>query len=271
VSISTSPASANAIVPGRLPDTAATTSAGAAVSISATETSGSRPARKRFDWAYLVAAGGERGRAWLEEFRLAGGFDLAAAASDALDLLRRRRLDEGRQRLADIDRRLAELETEGCAAAIVHVVRRWYFAALAYEPYVAEDFDGAEHTMRRAHAAVVAALEAERALLPLASHCHEFRIQRARIARGRRRWREMWGHIEAVREMLAGRAPLCTLAGGEEIDYAALAAHYQPLAAHDDEEGTVIGALLDPRLRLRGFERNLHWVYAPAGFLIPYP
>ena len=220
-------------------------------------------------WADFIALGGAAGRHWLAEYELAGGMELHRWTEEALELLRRRRLDAG----------LALLEQAGALAAarpgdardsIAHVMRRWYWAALAYLHYCQEELDQASQALERAHDAVRAAVEAAEPVLPLAPHCHEFRIQHARIARSRRRWSEMWSHIETARNMLQDREPLCIRSDGNPVHFADLARHYGPLSAYEGDDRKALVGLLTDHYRLRYFELNLHWVYAPAGFTIPY-
>jgi hypothetical protein len=223
--------------------------------------------KKRFDWTHYISLVGTEGKLWLERYRLSGGIELIQATERALVLLRRRSLGEARNILIEVDREVSSRDPDD---SITHVMRRWYYAALAYELYCREDFGAATKALEHAHESVRMAVEASSFLLPLASHCCEFRLQHARIARTRRRWREMWDHIEAARAMLADRAPFCMLSDGTAIGYADFGAIYGRLDSYEVEDRRSLIAVFEAKYRLRSFERHLHWVYAPAGFVIPY-
>jgi tetratricopeptide (TPR) repeat protein len=227
--------------------------------------------RKRLDWTYFITLGSEAGRHWIEEYRQAGGMELTGWTEEALELLRRRRLAEGLTLLDRAGRFAASLEASPAAGAATHLMRRWHQAALAYYHYCVEDFAQAIESLEQADGAIRQAIEAEPWLAPLATHCHEFRLQHARIARGRRRWPEMWGHLETARAMLEQRQPLCVLSDGTAVDYAALARFYGPLSGYQGDDRKSLIAILEMKYRLRYFERHLHHVYTPAGFIIPYP
>ncbi|HYU32694.1 MAG TPA: hypothetical protein VEW48_11070 [Thermoanaerobaculia bacterium] len=220
-------------------------------------------------WADFIALGGAAGRLWLAEYELAGGMELHRWTEEALELLRRRQLDAGLARLEQADA-LAGARIDDARDSIAHVMRRWYWAALAYLHYCRDDFELASQALVRAHDAVRAAVEAAEPLLPLAPHCHEFRIQHARIARSRRRWSEMWSHIEIARRMLEDREPLCLRSDGVPVHFADLARHYGRLSAYAGDDRKALAGLLTARYRLRYFELHVHWVYTPAGFTIPY-
>jgi len=209
------------------------------------------------------------GRLWLEEYQRAGGTELKDWTEQALELLRRRRHDEALLLLARADQRVSSLE-EGPLNATVLLMRRWYYAARAYQHYCAEEFTRATEDLELAQEAVRAAIDAQECLLPLAMHSYEFRLQHARIARTRRRWPEMWRHLAIARAMLEDDEPLCRLDDGTAVDYARLGRFYGPLGAYEWENRKSLLAILETKYRLRLHELHLHWVYAPAGFIIQY-
>lgn len=230
----------------------------------------STPATKRLPWTHFITLGSEAGRHWIEDYRQAGGIELTLWTEEALELLRHRRFAEGLSLLERAGERAATIEG-GPTNAIAPLMRRWHQAALAYYHYCVDDFDRAIESLEQADAAVRRAIEAEPCLVPLAPHCHEFRIQHARIARGRRRWPEMWRHLETARAMLEQRQPLCVLSDGTAIDYSTLARFYGPVSGYQGTDRKSLLALLETKYRLRYFEKHLHHVYTPAGFIIPYP
>ena len=229
------------------------------------------PAQKRrVPWSHFLSLGGEAGRLWLEEYERAGGTELRDWTEQALELLRHRRCDEALVLLARADQRASSLEA-GPPNAIALLMRRWYYASRAYYRYCVEDFARATEDLELAYQAVRLAVEARECLLPLAMHSYEFRVQHARIARTRRRWPEMWRHLEIARAMLEDSEPLCRLSDGTAVDYARLARFYGPLTGYEWEDRKSLLAVLETKYRLRLHELQLHWVYAPAGFIIQYP
>jgi hypothetical protein len=188
----------------------------------------------------------------------------------ALDLLRRRRTGEALLLLERAERHAGSLE-EVSPGSVTLLMRRWCCAARAYYHYCVEDFPAATEQLEGAHQAVCAAIEAAGCLLPLAVHGYEFRLQHARIARARRRWPEMWRHLDIARAMLEDREPLCRLADGTVADYARLARFFGQLAAYERKDRKSLTAILEVKYRLRFHDLQLHWVYSPAGFVIPYP
>ncbi len=223
----------------------------------------------RYDIFRFVALSGPRGYRWVEEYHAAGADRLGEEASRALILLRQGAHDAARERLAAIEEAL-EGYLRGEVPAVRHVVERWYASVLAYRHYREGDFDSALCALDRAEAAVRAAIELELSLLPFAHHCTDFRFQRARVARNRRRWREMAGHLEVSRDMAAGRAPICVLGDGRAITISALQAFYAalPLAAEDRE---ALAGLLDDEVRIGTVERAIIRFCATIGGVIPYP
>jgi hypothetical protein len=226
--------------------------------------------RRAIDWTHFLTLAGDAGRLWLEAYRQAGGMELRDWTEQALELLRRRRTGEALVLLARAEERVSS-PARDTPGSVAHLMQRWYCAARAYHSYCREEFSEATEQLEQAHEAVCAAIEAEGCLLPLAMHSYEFRLQHARIARTRRRWPEMWRHLEIARGMLEDREPLCALSDGTAVDYSRLARFFGPLTAYDREDRKSLAAILEVRYRLRLHELQLHWIYAPAGFVIPYP
>jgi hypothetical protein len=233
-----------------------------------TATGGAKsPDDNEFKWLRFVARSEEHGRLWVEEYRRPEVRAAEVRADEALALLRRRHLEEGRAELRCMEDLLGALTV---TPSIRYVLDRWYFGILAYYEYAIEDFDAAGESLRRADAAVVAALSIERTLIPLANHCQEFRLHQVRIARNRRRWQEMRQHIEVALAMTEERLPLCLLADGTTVGFPEIVAFYDSIPDFTEEEREVLSGMLDPVIRRRIFHRFVAEIYAFPGFVIPY-
>jgi hypothetical protein len=228
------------------------------------------PAGEPLDWSHFVARSGDEGRRWVEQYRRPELVQLARWSSESLRLLRRRNLEAGREVLERIDARLQTMNGSA-PPSVARVLERWYYSVLAYHRYCVEDFDGAEHALGQAHEAVRAGIEMHRFLLPLATHCSDFAIQRARVARNRRRWREMRAGVELVRSMMAGGAPFCTLRDGTPVRLAEVLGFYDSLPGLTDAERESLRSLLDERVRRDDLDRFIAGLYAVPGMIIPYP
>ena len=224
---------------------------------------------RSFDWTYFVERSGEEGQAWLREYRRPDLREIVRLANEALLLLRQRQLKTGRAMLDDVEARLGALT--GCMPSILEVMDRWHQGILAFYHYRVDDFESAENSVLRAQGSLISAMGRCRFLLPLANHCHEFRLHRARIERNQRHWESMWGHIEATRAMMDDREPLCVLADGTEVRFATLVEFYAALLPIGEEASAFLIAELDLRLRMRLFDNFVLALCTIPGFVIPYP
>ena len=223
--------------------------------------------RELYDWLHFVGRSSDEGRHWAEEYRQIQSMEELRDRS--LLLLRRRRFEEGYELLAQLGEGLRS--AEGAERSIRSVLERWYYGVLGYYFYCVEEFDQAERAMVQAHDAVAAAIGERRFLLPLANHCHEFRLHRARIARNRCRWVEMRSHVEEVRGMIQGRLPFCVLHDGTEVRLPALRTFYTSIPSFTEAEWVSVSHLLDDTALLRDFGQFVHGMYRVPGFVIPYP
>ena len=221
----------------------------------------------RHSWLHFATRSGEEGRRWAEEYRRDRSVE--ELSEQSLLLLRRRRYEEGNELLA---RAAESLEAvQGPERSVRSVMERWYYGVLGYSLYCLDEFDRAEQVMMQAHEAVTAAVGEHRVLLPLANHCHEFRLHRARIARNRCRWEEMRSHVEEVRGMLEGRLPFCVLQDGSPVWISTIRAFHTSLPGLTEEERGSLSGLLEDAVLLRHFEQFVHGMYRVPGVVIPYP
>jgi hypothetical protein len=220
-----------------------------------------------FDWLHFVVRSGCEGSRWAEQYRQLKG--LETLSTQSLLMLRRGDLPGGYA--------LLEQMAEAMRGAGPHelgyraVVERWYYGVLGYYFYCMNDGEQAERAMVQAHQAVAAAIGAHRFLLPLANHCHEFRLHRARIARNQARWDEMRTHVEHARAMMAGAGPFCELSDGTRVSIHDICDFYAAIPQLTDTERHSLSGLLDDALRLRGFEQFVNAMYRIPGLVIPYP
>lgn len=228
-----------------------------------TEEAVARTTAGAFSWKYFVSKSGSAGRSWVEDYERFRDADSGCFA--ALVALRKRDLNLGRH-LLDRARALS------CEAPdlIRWILERWVFGAEAYYHYCLDDFDRAELDLDRARSAVIRAVGAASFLLPLAQHCEDFELQKARCARQRREWEAMRRHIEAALDMATSRSPLCLLDGGRAIYAKAVEQFYVSLDL-SPEERRAIEPLVDDSVRLREIDRSVRVIYLLPGFVIADP
>lgn len=219
-----------------------------------------------YDWLHFVARSSDEGRRWVENYRRLEVLDTDRLAALALLDFREGRQKSGAARLKRISKRLRDLEL---SSSIRAVLNRWYHGVVAYDRYCREDFDGAGESLDLANAAVTTAVSEQRELLLLANHCQEFRLHHARIARNRRRWKEMEHHVEVARSMVESQSPLCILSNRSAVFMTDIQNFIYRLDL-DDKEREFLKSLLDDKLRLMLFDRFVTGLQMIPGFVIPY-
>lgn len=228
--------------------------------------------REPYDWTHFVAASGHAGSRWVEDYRRPENWKLVRLTDQALLKLRGRNIEQGGELLEQAGRQLARIRrVRRAAAGVIPVLERWYYGVLAFQYYRQDRFDHAAQTMDRALEAVIAAVDAERFLVPLAHTCQEFHLHQARIARNRRRWADMHRRIETVRGMIENRLPLCVLGDGQPIFYTTLSEFYDSLGPLTEEEWSSVDGVVDIDLRRTFFHRFVRELYLLPGFVIQYP
>ncbi|HYR07731.1 MAG TPA: hypothetical protein VEQ60_08175 [Longimicrobium sp.] len=224
-------------------------------------------ASEPLDWLHFVRRSGDEGRRWAEQYRSAR--ELEALSTRSLGCLRRRRFDEGYALLMQLGDEIRSAKV--AEPSMRAVLDRWYYGVLGYYFYCLDQSDQAEAAMVQAHQAVAAAIGARRFLLPLANHCNEFRLHRARIARNRARWDEMRTHVDEARGMMTGAVPFCLLEDATPVGIPAIRAFYAAIPSLTAAERDSLAGLLDDAVRLRDFEQFVNAMYRIPGFVIPYP
>jgi hypothetical protein len=220
------------------------------------------------NWGYFVAKRDESGAAWAEHYCHPEHVAVTTATTASLKLIRKNQMKAGFQKLEEA--RDILLPIERTAPDIFHVLSRFYYGALAYYHYSIEDFPAAEEAFDFAHEEVRKAIERQSFLMPFASNCFDFSIQRIRIVRNQRRWEEMWRRVEIARQTAMGERPYCVLTDGTEIDLASIQAFYRSLEPFSHEEEASLRTVFDEAARARDFRFALTEIFAVPGFVIPY-
>lgn len=211
----------------------------------------------------------EEARRWLEEFQREENFAWATHVFQAMVLFRRHEIDRGFQLLTSVDEGLRSMQIE--FPSIIHLLRRWHFAALAYYHYLNGEMEQAKLALRSARNEVSKVMSLHPFLIPIATHCIDFRIQLARIARRENRWAEVRRHIETLRNIYADRHPFCVLESGRPIRLSDLRAFYLSLPLSEKQREDVRFALEEEFPHQDWIDRLEENIYALPDFVIPYP
>lgn len=220
------------------------------------------------NWPYFVSLYSEAGFQWAVDYGKPEHIKITDATLGALKLLRHRRIEPGLELLYSAKEGLKEIESR--SPITFHVLNRWYFGAIAYYYYCIEDFEHARKALDQAHESIRRALELGDFLAPFAFHCHDFCVQRVRIARNQRRWQEMKLCIEKARQMVMGEQPFCVLGDGTPISLSTVKAFYTSLSPLTEEEETPLRSVFEDDIRLRLLRRTVSETYTMSGFVIPY-
>jgi len=224
------------------------------------------PCPPRYRWFDLVKMTGADGRRWVAEY--ARVLPLVNQLLAPLEVLRRGDLQGGGEMVERAAEALATTRVEH--ASLAALLDRWYLGVAGYGHYAREEYDQADDCMRRAVERLGDALAQHGFLVPMADDAFELILHRARIARNRRRWSEMWAHLDHAAALREERRPYATLPCGTPLVTSTLAgwfdalpvpAEAQPLAPH----------LQDPAERRRNTQGSLRGILRLSGFAIPYP
>lgn len=216
---------------------------------------------------FVVSLCGPEAERWMEEYRQEEICTAVRWSEAAVSALRRRRLSEGEDLLARVADRLRLLESR-IRPSLYYVLLRWYTSALAYLQYCRDEMEQAHASLFEARDAVSAAVERRSFLTILATHCYDFRLQHARIARNCRRWEEVREHIVTGRKMLESREPLCRLANGEGVYLRQVDLLGKAIEKRLGGSNQELRYFFDPQTRREIFERFVRDIHALPGFVI---
>jgi hypothetical protein len=211
---------------------------------------------------------GDEARRWLVAFRGEQNFLLANRVFKAMVLFRRH---EAENALGLLDTVAAELHQKADEIpSIIHILRRWHFSAMAYYHYLNDDLPAARKALQDARDEVCNALTLHPFLIPIATHCIDFRIQLARIARRENRWVEVKRHIDRVRDIYADRRPFCVLHSGQPVRLSDLRAFYLSLPLDEKQKEDAGFALDESYDHSEWIDRLEENIFALPDFVIPY-
>lgn len=205
-----------------------------------------------------------------EIYNLSRAHGAARLSNRSVKVVAQGRFEEGK---AMLERARAELHAlrGNVDPPTYAVVERWYNTAVGFLHYRLKEFEEADAAMVRADENVVTAISHERSLLPLAIACSEHRIQRARIARNRRAWRDMHEHLAAASDMLYGRRPLCVLLDGSAIWVSQVQRFVRSLPPPKTKRAAELLRLADEAWNRPLHDRTVRRIIKLDGFVIRSP
>ncbi len=203
------------------------------------------------EWLYYAERSGSEGREWAEQYRRHSA--IAKLGERALRSMRENHLEEGEQLLREFIDGVEGVRGE--PASVRAVLDRYRHGIEAYYFYCRKEFGLAEQSMRSAHDAVARALNKANWLLLLATHCQEFCLHQARIARNQHQWPRMQVCIAQARAMMSDRIPLCETEDGKKIWWSSLPVFFDALAPLTEAEARFANTLINPQERERLFDQ----------------
>ncbi len=186
-----------------------------------------------YPWLRLIAAHGEEGARWAEEYGRPEIGELYRTTIGSLRLMGKGQLAESLAVLDGVKAKIAALP-ESCPPSIVRVLECWYYGALAYYHYCREDFPLAETTLLQGHAAITRGVETQRIILPMVYRCCDTWLHRSRIARSQHDWTAMKEHLATFCAIHRGEKPFCTLSDGTGIYTGDLEKYFEDADADED-------------------------------------
>lgn len=220
----------------------------------------------RYHWFDFVQMSGAEGRRFIAEYRRVQ--PLVKQILSPLELLRGGELETGCERLARAGDALAACELED--PSLHALLRRWYLGVLGYAHYAREEFDAADACMARALDALADAVRLRDFMLVMADDAFELVLHRARIARNRRRWAEMWQHLDTGDALRHGRQPYGELGDGSPVWVSTLVDFLDALPVPPEAQ-PVLARLQDAAQRTHNTESSIRAIVRLPGFAIPHP
>jgi len=220
------------------------------------------------EFFYLPACG-EEARRWLAEFENPGNLELRLALSQALRHLRAQQISAGATLLVEIESRLRTRESR--SESVDRFLWRYFFSARAYLEYLQGNLKSALSSLADADEGIRWLIGREGFLLPLAVHCTDFIIQRARVARRAGDWEGVRRHLRTLRSVCEGTQPYCVLGPGLSVGQHDLERFFAALDLDDRQkiqtERFLQGDLSAEETTARIAER----IFALPDMVIPYP
>lgn len=220
-------------------------------------------------WYHFIPASSPAGNAWYRAYRESGCEALAQKIDVSVSLMRQRKLAAGWSLLDECRVALDAPEVQRYPRHVLGVAEEAYFGALAYHRYHHGEYAAARDALNAAAERIVEVVTEAPFLTTFTVKCYDFCLHRARVARGERRWAEMWRCIEAGREMVTGRRPLCDTRRGA-IFIGETEAFYRAARSTDDLEREALDRLLDRGSILAIFEKRAVGATMPPGIVVDY-
>lgn len=212
---------------------------------------------------------GEEARRWLALFSREENSQLAGKAFTAMVLFRRHDLRGALDLLDSLE--TAVLARNGEMRSVNRLLRRWHLSAMAYYHYLQDDTEAALKALDDAHEEIRALVSELPFLMPVVTHCIDFRIQRARIARRENRWRDVKAHLDVVRAIYADRVPFCVAHSGRPIKLSDLGEFYRSLPLTEKQKSDASFALDPDYPHFQWIDRLEQDIFALPDLVIPYP
>jgi hypothetical protein len=216
----------------------------------------------RNNWLHFVSRSSECGANWINTFRERVG-DHKDLGFRAVAAFQEHQFDKGLVLLDDYKKLIREQHER---EVIDYVLLRWYYAAYYY--YCSESYDDALNCLDLAKHSLELAIEERSFLVILAASCEEFCLHKARVARNRRRWREMKKYISAAREMIEGTRALCCLPSGREITFHDVNKFYFSIPNLSDEEREALRSVSNTAHCLSKLDDFVGNMYLLPGFVV---
>lgn len=220
------------------------------------------------DYGFLKHCG-EEARRWLAELRDPATLEVMNRTATALAALKRFEVRAGCELLAAVEGEIRE--RSGGFPSINHLLERYRVSARAYWHYLNGDLERAKADLQAAHDEVRTLIGLDGFLLPMAIQCADFVIQRARVARREKRWREAAQHIRTVHGIFSSRTPLCVLDSGREIRLSDLRDFFAALPLDEEEQARAhrfLGDHIPVDERVAFLEET---IFTVPDLIIPYP
>ncbi len=226
----------------------------------------STPCPPRYRWFDMVQMSGAEGRRWVAEY--ARVQPLVNQLLAPLDLLRKGNLQTGEEMLERAADALEATRVEH--ASLAALLDRWYLGVAGYAHYVREEYDQADACMRRAMERLADAVAEHPFLVPMADDAFELVLHRARIARNRRRWDEMWEHLDTGAALREDRRPYAVRPDGEAVTLSTLREWFGALPVPPEAQPLVPHLQNADELR-RNTQGSLRGILRLSGFAIQHP
>ena len=217
------------------------------------------------DLIHFIGRSGPAAAAWEKIYR-----DHSGRLSDCdrgLELMRKRRLEEGRRMLQEVIQ-LVHLE-RGLPKSMQLVMYHRCYAAEGYYYYSAGDCAQAKESKRAAHHSMVGAIEEDAFLLPLAIHCLDCYVHRARIERKSHQWREMKRILQQANAIVADRFPLCEPERGDPIFLSTVRGYMNAITPMTEVEREAVRKQVGDEWE-RDVDRFFRRLVCLPGFVIEY-